>query len=81
MPTRAPGVLMVSTTGGTLVPVACRSSAGRAAAGKGLVPSRGGSGLRFNHSREHPSWFAADGYHLTPTGQSKYAAFLASRTA
>jgi lysophospholipase L1-like esterase len=34
----------------------------------------------FRHSREHPSWFAADGYHLTSTGQVRYAAFVASKT-
>jgi len=33
------------------------------------------------HSRDHPSWFAADGYHLTPEGQEKYAAFVGSQTA
>jgi hypothetical protein len=32
-------------------------------------------------SRDHPSWFAADGYHLTPVGQAKYAAFIGSKTA
>ena len=35
----------------------------------------------FNHSRYHPSWFAADGYHLTSTGQMKFAGFIATRTA
>ena len=35
----------------------------------------------FGHSHDHPSWFAADGYHLTPTGQTKYAAFIGSKTA
>ena len=34
---------------------------------------------RFSHG--HPSWFAADGYHLTPVGQAKYAAFIGSATA
>jgi hypothetical protein len=34
----------------------------------------------YGHSKDHPSWFAADGYHLTAIGQSKYAAFVASRT-
>ena len=34
---------------------------------------------RFSH--DHPSWFAADGYHLTPRGQAKYAAFIGSQTA
>jgi hypothetical protein len=33
------------------------------------------------HSRDHPSWFAADGYHLTQEGQSRYAAFVGSQTA
>ena len=33
------------------------------------------------HSRDHPSWFAADGYHLTPEGQEEYAAFVGSQTA
>ena len=33
-----------------------------------------------NYSRNHPSWFAADGYHLTPTGQASYAAFIGSKT-
>ena len=32
------------------------------------------------HSHDHPSWFAADGYHLTALGQSKYASFVASGT-
>ena len=32
-------------------------------------------------SRGHPSWFAADGFHLTPTGQARYAAFVATKTA
>ena len=35
----------------------------------------------FHLSRDHPSWFAADGYHLTPTGQTKYASLIATRTA
>jgi hypothetical protein len=34
---------------------------------------------RFSH--DHPSWFAADGYHLTAVGQAKYAAFIGSATA
>ncbi len=34
----------------------------------------------FNFSRYHPSWFAADGYHLTATGQVRYAGFIATRT-
>ncbi|MCD6021627.1 MAG: peptidoglycan-N-acetylmuramate O-acetyltransferase [Actinomycetia bacterium] len=32
-------------------------------------------------SRDHPSWFAADGFHLTPVGQARYAAFLATKSA
>ena len=35
----------------------------------------------FDHSRDHPSWFAADGYHLTATGQTRFASFLATETA
>ncbi len=35
----------------------------------------------FRFSRDHPSWFAADGFHLTPTGQARYAAFLATKSA
>ena len=35
----------------------------------------------FGYSHDHPSWFAADGYHLTPIGQSKYATFIGSKTA
>lgn len=35
----------------------------------------------FLFSRDHPSWFAADGFHLTPTGQTRYAAFIGSKTA
>ena len=35
----------------------------------------------FHYSRSHPSWFAADGYHLTSAGQTKYAAFIATKTA
>jgi len=31
-------------------------------------------------SHDHPSWFAADGYHLTALGQTKYASFVASGT-
>jgi hypothetical protein len=34
----------------------------------------------YGHSRDHPSWFAADGYHLTALGQTRYAAFVASGT-
>ncbi len=35
----------------------------------------------FHFSRDHPSWFAADGYHLTSIGQTKYASLIATRTA
>jgi hypothetical protein len=35
----------------------------------------------FRYSRSHPSWFAADGYHLTSVGQTKYASFIATKTA
>ncbi|HWL90601.1 MAG TPA: hypothetical protein VNP90_04485 [Actinomycetota bacterium] len=35
----------------------------------------------FNYSRQHPSWFAADGFHLTATGQTKFASIIATRTA
>jgi hypothetical protein len=35
----------------------------------------------FLQSRDHPSWFATDGFHLTPTGQARYAAFLATKSA
>jgi hypothetical protein len=35
----------------------------------------------FGYSRQHPSWFAADGYHLTSIGQTKFAAFMATETA
>ena len=34
----------------------------------------------FAYSRDHPSWFAADGFHLTALGQSRYAAFIAAKT-
>ena len=34
----------------------------------------------YGHSHDHPGWFADDGFHLTPRGQTKYAAFLASKT-
>lgn len=34
----------------------------------------------FAYSKDHPGWFAADGFHLTALGQSKYAAFIAART-
>jgi lysophospholipase L1-like esterase len=35
----------------------------------------------FFFSRDHRFWFAADGLHLTPTGQARYAAFVATKTA
>ncbi len=35
----------------------------------------------FFFSRDHSSWFAADGFHLTPIGQARYAAFVATKTA
>jgi hypothetical protein len=35
----------------------------------------------FSFSRDHPFWFAADGFHLSPTGQARYAAFVATKTA
>lgn len=35
----------------------------------------------FSFSRNHSSWFATDGFHLTPTGQARYAAFIATKTA
>ncbi len=35
----------------------------------------------FGYSHDHPSWFAADGYHLTSTGQTRFASFIATRTA
>ena len=35
----------------------------------------------FFFSRNHSSWFATDGLHLTPTGQARYAAFIATKTA
>ena len=35
----------------------------------------------FHYSRSHSSWFAADGYHLTAAGQTKYASFIATKTA
>jgi hypothetical protein len=33
----------------------------------------------YTYSRNQPSWFSADGYHLTVTGRRKYAAFIASK--
>jgi hypothetical protein len=35
----------------------------------------------FHYSRTHASWFAADGFHLTSAGQTRYASFIASKTA
>jgi hypothetical protein len=35
----------------------------------------------FAYSHDHPGWFADDGYHLTPRGQARYAAFVDARTA
>ena len=35
----------------------------------------------FHYSRSHPSWFAADGFHLTAEGQRRYASFVATKTA
>ncbi len=35
----------------------------------------------FHYSHDHPSWFAADGFHLTSEGQTRYASFIASKTA
>ena len=35
----------------------------------------------FHYSRSHPSWFAADGFHLTAEGQTRYASFVAAQTA
>jgi hypothetical protein len=35
----------------------------------------------FGYSRDHPAWFAADGYHLTSIGQTKFAALIATSTA
>jgi hypothetical protein len=34
----------------------------------------------YGYSRDHPAWFADDGFHLTARGQAKYAAFLDSKT-
>jgi hypothetical protein len=34
----------------------------------------------FHLSRDHPSWFAPDGYHLSSTGQTRYASFLDAST-
>ena len=35
----------------------------------------------FRLSRDHPAWFADDGFHLTSTGQARYAAFLSTKSA
>jgi hypothetical protein len=35
----------------------------------------------YQYSRSHTSWFAADGFHLTAEGQTRYASFIASKTA
>ena len=35
----------------------------------------------FRFSRDHAAWFAADGFHLTSTGQARYATFLGTRSA
>ena len=35
----------------------------------------------YHYSRSHPSWFAADGYHLTSAGQANYASLIATKTA
>ena len=35
----------------------------------------------FHYSRNHSSWFAADGYHLTAAGQTKFAALITTETA
>jgi hypothetical protein len=35
----------------------------------------------FAYSHDHPAWFADDGYHLSPRGQTRYAAFVGDRTA
>lgn len=34
----------------------------------------------YGYSRSHDRWFYSDGFHLTPTGQRKYARFLARET-
>jgi hypothetical protein len=34
----------------------------------------------YGFSHDHPGWFADDGFHLTPRGQTKYAAFLRAET-
>lgn len=34
----------------------------------------------YGYSHDHPGWFADDGFHLTSRGQTKFAAFLASKT-
>ena len=35
----------------------------------------------FHYSRNHPAWFAADGYHLAAAGQTKFASFIATESA
>jgi hypothetical protein len=35
----------------------------------------------FNFSRSHPTWFAADGYHLTSAGQTRFTSLIATKTA
>jgi hypothetical protein len=35
----------------------------------------------YGHSHDHPGWFARDGYHLTASGQTAYAAFISHRIA
>ncbi|HYY07001.1 MAG TPA: hypothetical protein VFA25_00200 [Actinomycetota bacterium] len=34
----------------------------------------------FHLSKDHPSWFAADGYHLSSTGRGRYTSFLDAGT-
>jgi hypothetical protein len=34
----------------------------------------------FHLSKDHPSWFASDGYHLSATGRARYASFLDGKT-
>ncbi|HEX9775301.1 MAG TPA: hypothetical protein VGB83_06955 [Actinomycetota bacterium] len=31
------------------------------------------------YSKDHPEWFASDGFHLSPLGQDRYAAFVDRR--
>ncbi|TMK17734.1 MAG: hypothetical protein E6G37_05295 [Actinobacteria bacterium] len=35
----------------------------------------------YGASRDHPAWFASDGYHLTASGQTAYASLVARRIA